>query len=447
MTASAPNAILSGEGRMKKKLDYKWVIFALGVLTLFSTLGFCSSTRSLYLKAVTTALEIPRSRYAIGDSLRYITTATLNIFFGVLIKKWGERRMLACGFLSLIAFCLLYYFATSVWYVYAAGICLGAGLAWSTTSVVGYFVRRWFTKNQGTIMGIILASNGVGGAFAAQIVMPIIHDEAAGGFGYRKASLLSACALLVIGTIVVFFFKNAPEQEHHEAPVKGKRKGQISWTGISQQEAMKKPFFWVTAVCVFLTGACLQSITSVASAHLEDVGLDTSFIATVFSLFTLMLAATKILAGVSYDHLGLKTTLLICDLAAVIAIFLLSRVNATSYFLAATYEVIIAFAMPLETVVLPLIASDMFGRKDYPRIMGIIVAINTAGYALGSPIMGTVYDMTGTYRGVLVFQSALMLIIGITMQLVMRIAEKERTKLIAAEAEAAPAEPALPAEK
>ena len=100
--------------------------------------------------------------------------------------------------------------------------------------------------------------------------------------------------------------------------------------------------------------------------------------------------------------------------------------------------------MPLETVVLPLIASDMFGRKDYPKIMGIIVAINTAGYALGSPIMGMVYDMTGTYRGVLVFQSALMLIIGITMQLAMRTADKEREKLIAAEAAAA--EKAAPAE-
>ena len=68
---------------MKKKLDYKWVIFALGVLTLFSTLGFCSSTRSLYLKPVTDALGIPRSNYAWGDVLRYITTAVLNIFFGL----------------------------------------------------------------------------------------------------------------------------------------------------------------------------------------------------------------------------------------------------------------------------------------------------------------------------------------------------------------------------
>ncbi|MBO4873417.1 MAG: MFS transporter [Lachnospiraceae bacterium] len=414
---------------MKKTIDYKWVIFALGVLTVFSALGFCSSTRSLYLKAVTSALSIPRSRYAIGDSLRYITTAVLNIFFGALIKKWGERRMLASGFLSLIAFCLLYYFATNVWFIYAAGICLGAGLAWSTTSVVGYFVRRWFQKNQGTVMGIILASNGIGGALAGQVIMPIIHDESAGGFGYRKAYLLTAAAILTVGIIVVCFFKNAPESESSEVPAKGKRKGQISWTGITLEEAAKTPYFWVTAVCVFLTGACLQSITNVASAHLEDVGLDTAFIAAVFSLFTLMLAATKILTGVCYDHFGLKTTVFICDIAAVIAIFLLSRVNATSYFLAAAYEVIIPFALPLETVVLPLIASDMFGRKDYAKIMGIIVAINTAGYALGSPVMGMVYDLTGTYRGVLAFEAALMAVICVTMQLSMRQAEKARERL------------------
>ena len=422
---------------MKKSIDYKWVIFVLGILTIFTALGFCSSTRSLYLKPITSALGIPRSQYAVGDSIRYVTTAVLNVFFGVLIKKWGERRMLATGFLSLIVFCLLYYFATNIWFIYAAGVCLGAGLAWCTTSIVGYFVRRWFQKNQGTIMGIILAGNGIGGALAGQVIMPIIHDESAGGFGYRKAYLLTAAALLVVGTVVVCFFRNSPEAGKPEASVKGKRKGQINWEGLTQKEALKTPYFWVTGVCVFLTGACLQSITNIGSAHMEDVGLDTSFIATVFSMFTLILAVTKVLTGLCYDHFGLRVTVFIANMAAVIAVFLLSRVNATSYSLAVAYEVILPFSLPLETVIPPLIASDMFGQKDFAKIMGVIVAINTAGYALGSPIMGLVYDLTGTYRGVLVFGSVLMAVIGVTMQLSMRQAEKMRQRLLEKEEQAA----------
>ena len=170
---------------------------------------------------------------------------------------------------------------------------------------------------------------------------------------------------------------------------------------------------------------------------MEDVGLDTSFIATVFSMFTLILAVTKVLTGLCYDHFGLRVTVFIANMAAVIAVFLLSRVNATSYSLAVAYEVILPFSLPLETVIPPLIASDMFGQKDFAKIMGVIVAINTAGYALGSPIMGLVYDLTGTYRGVLVFGSVLMAVIGVTMQLSMRQAEKMRQRLLEKEEQAA----------
>ncbi len=418
---------------MKKKIEYKWVIMALGMLTIFTTLGFCSSNRSLFLKAISSALDIPRSQYSLSDSCRYITTAVLNIFFGRLIVKWGERKMLALGFLSLIAFCLLFAFGKNVYVLYAGGACLGMGLAWSTTSVVGYFVGKWFRENKGTIMGIILASNGVGAAISAQLVTPIIHDESMNGFGYRKAYLIIAAILLVCGIIVVSFFRDAPEDlPAGPAAAKKKSKG-INWVGITQKEAVRKPYFYVAAVCIFFTGAALQSISGVATAHLEDVGLDTSFIATAFSLYALCLGASKILAGVSYDHLGLKTTVLIADSAAVLAIFALSMVNQTSYALAFFYEIVISLAMPLETVLLPLITSDLFGQKEYPKLLGTVVAINTAGYALGAPVTNLMYDLTGSYRGVLKAVSLMMLVILIVLQVILRVADRERETILAAE--------------
>lgn len=87
---------------MKKKLDYMWVIVVTCFIMEFVALGFCSSNKSLYLGAITEALNIPRSLFSLNDSVRFLTAAVVNLFFGALIKKLGARKMVGIGFLCLI---------------------------------------------------------------------------------------------------------------------------------------------------------------------------------------------------------------------------------------------------------------------------------------------------------------------------------------------------------
>ena len=86
---------------MKKKLDYQWVIVVTCFIMEFVALGFCSSNKSLYLGAITEALNIKRSLFSINDSVRFITSAVVNLFFGALIQKLGARKMVGIGFAAL----------------------------------------------------------------------------------------------------------------------------------------------------------------------------------------------------------------------------------------------------------------------------------------------------------------------------------------------------------
>ena len=82
---------------------YRWVIVAASFLMVFVCLGFCSSSKSLYLAAITEALGIKRSLFSINDSCRYIATAVVNLFFGALCARFGRKRLIAAGFACLIA--------------------------------------------------------------------------------------------------------------------------------------------------------------------------------------------------------------------------------------------------------------------------------------------------------------------------------------------------------
>jgi len=96
------------------------------------------------------------------------------------------------------------------------------------------------------------------------------------------------------------------------------------------------------------------------------------------------------------------------------------------------YKLLIAIALPLETVMLPLIAKECFGQRSYDFLMGLIVSFNTFGYSVGSPLMNLIYDINGTYTGGMLVMAGLMVVVAIVMQFVITAAHRERTKIEAA---------------
>ncbi len=425
----------------KKKFEYKWVILALSFMMVFVCLGFCSSNKGLYLAAITEALGIKRSLFSINDSCRFISQAVINLFFGSLVAKFGVRKMISFGFLALIAAMLIYAFAETIYVFYIGGVMLGIGLTFTTTTMASSVVRRWFKKDIGKYTGIVFASNGIGGAVAAQIVTPMINDET-NAFGYRNAYLMVAGLLVVIGILIFIFMKENPADAPATAatPAKKKARGAV-WVGIDYNTAVRAPFFYLAGLCVFLTGFSLQGIGGAFPAHMKDVGLSPEFVATVSSVYSLCLTVSKLAVGAMYDRFGLRTVMLVCQSSAIFAFVLLATLTASlvagfasvSVVVAIAFAILYALALPLETLVIPLIANDLFGNKSFDKLLGILIAMNYAGYALGAPIVNLSYDVWGTYKPVLYTMAIITVVMLLVFQLVINSANKKKQEVLAAE--------------
>ena len=421
--------------KLKKKFDYMWVIVVTCFLMEFVALGFCSSNKSLYLGAITEALNIPRSLFSINDSIRFLTSAVLNLFFGTLIKKLGARKMVALGFLSLMASMQIYAHAESVFVFYIGGCLLGVGLTFCTTTLIGSVIRRWVKENTGTILGFVLAANGLGGALAAQIVTPIIYEEG-NPFGYRNAYNLVTLILLATGIIAVIFLRNQPKGDTAAAPTPHKKKPRGGgWVGMDYETAKKQPFFYAALAGIFLTGMVLQGVNGASAAHMKDVGLDAGYVATVLSIHSLALMAFKFLIGVSYDRFGLRFTMIVCDIAALVVMVFLALVTNSpeGQVYAMIYGVLSSLALPLETIMLSLITTDLFGNKSFDKILGIVAALNTAGYAVGAPMMNWCYDLFGTYVPFIWVCVGIMAAVTLVFQFVISAAARRRKAILTAE--------------
>lgn len=415
-----------------KKLDYKWVILVVCFFMEFLCLGFCSSNPGLYTKAVTDALNIKRSLYSLGSSIRYVAQVITALTFGTMIGKFGIRKMALAGFSGLVGSVMIRAYATELWHIYVGSVLWGVGIVFCGGTMAGTIIRRWFHKDVGKYTGIVMSANGIGGAIAAQIISPLINNGEV--FGYRKAYILSAVIGVVITVVVMIFLRESPAEGPVVAENAGKKKQPrgTQWEGIPFDTLKKKPYFYVNAALVFLTGISLQSVSSVAITYSQDMGISAAFIANIATVSSLCLTFSKVLVGILYDKKGLGFTLLLCQACSLFGFVQKcfqtnTTVGLTLYMIAAILN---SIAMPLETVMVSLLAGDLFGAADYHKNLGIVMAMNSLGLCLGSPVGDLCREWFGSYKPCFYFFAVVMVVVMVGYRFVLKAVKKEKEALL-----------------
>lgn len=408
--------------------DGTWVVVLCSFLLIFTGLGFCSSPKSFFMDVVPDALGVRRSEFALNDTARYVVTAVMSLFFGSMVTRLGTKKMIVIGFGFLISSQVLYALATNVLMFCMGGALLGAGLSMMGNSMASYIIKRRVVKNTGTVLGFVMAANGLGGAIATQVVSYFIDQ---GPTGYKTAYFAVAIILTVVAVIVTVLFKE-DKSIPHSAPAMKKARGQ-NWVGIDYKTGVKRPYFYAVCVLIFLTGFVLAGINGIAKAHWRDVGIEN--VATIWSCHSLVLMCGKFISGFIYDKKGLRTTLLISQIAAVTVLLALAFTTNSPMGIALAwyYSIFSAVSLPLETIGVSLVTGDIFGNREFSKFLGIMTAMNSLGFALGSPAVNLVYDLVGTYVPAILAGVGVMAVVLIAFQFVITAARKDRDDRIAAE--------------
>lgn len=417
----------------KSDPNYKWVILVICFLMEFLCLGFCSSNQGLFTKPVTSALEIDRLAYSYWSSIRYAVQALVALSFGAMVNRFGFKTMVFAGLAALAGATLLRTFGTSLAAFYVAGALHGAGIVFSGGTMAGTIVRRWFKQDIGKYTGIVMAANGIGGAAAAQIFAPLIDG---GVFGYRNAFFLSAIVTLIIGVLIVLLLQDNPSNGPVAAGKPQKTPKGTLWVGMEYAAVKKKPYFYISALLVFLTGISLQSIGSITIVYLSDIGFASGFLAIVATVSSLTLTFSKLIAGITYDKWGLRAALLLCQIAGLSTFILkgtLTGYNTVGMVMAMAATILSSTALPLETVMIPLLTNDLFGSASYNKVLGIFMAMNALGLCLGSPLGEWIRNLSGSYRPCFWIFSAILVAVTIAFQFVIRAAYKDKQAIISLE--------------
>ncbi len=382
---------------------YGWIIVAVCLLALVVSNGLSIGGIPVFYKFVQNDMvtngSVPPDRiqsiYGYAPAITFLLAGFLGPLAGYLLQKKSAKALMVVGCIILGSGLLVYSQANSVALVYLAHAMLGASLAFVGVLVCTVLVSNWFSKRRGTALGIVLTGTSFGGVVVPQIATPLIQE-----YGWQTAMAgVSTLVWLVLLPAVIFLIKNRPSDvgsfpDGIDASAADGSMVRDSGTGMTFSEALRTPIFWlfgITAALIFYT---IFVVTQQLNLYLQSprIGFTPSQAAGVQSLLFGLSVVGKFLYGFLSDRFAISKVMLFSAAIMVLSTLTFLFFNSVTIYV---FAVLFGLNYGGMFVLLQLMVAEHFGVKEYGKILGAVILIETLGASSGTIITSKIADADG----------------------------------------------------
>jgi sugar phosphate permease len=315
------------------------------------------------------------------------------------------------------------------------GVVVGCGAGMTAYSLSATVVNRWFTKSQGTVMGVMTASSATGQLVFLPLLATLSHNH-----GWRNAALFIAAAALVVLPLVLIFMRNHPKDVglvpfgergaatysgNVVAGIKAVNPVQVALNGL--RRGLRSKDFWLLAGSFFICGA---STNGLIGTHLipacVDHGIPEVRAAGLLALMGILDLIGTTLSGWLSDRYNSRY--LLCCYYGLRGLSLLGLPYALGGPQWSLSAFAIFYGLDWIATVPPTVrlTADAFGRENVGVMFGWIFASHQVGAALAATFAGTVRTYLGDYMIAFILSGIICLLAA---GLVLRINKTHRPEL------------------
>jgi MFS family permease len=131
-------------------------------------------------------------------------------------------------------------------------------------------------------------------------------------------------------------------------------------------------------------------------AHATDIGIPEVQAASILSTVAAVSIVGRLVVGFLSDRIGGRLILTIC--LSLITLALIWLLFANELWMFYIFAAILGLANGGFTTLLPIISTELFGLVSLGVIIGTLGVFMTLGQAIGAPLSGAIFDITGSYR-------------------------------------------------
>jgi len=368
------------------------VFSAVGILAMHA-LTFYSF--GIFLRPITEQFHWDRGALSAAISIGMLITGPFSILAGRLSDRYGPRLLVtASGIITGVALIFMSQIS-ALWHVYLIyGVAVaigGGGCVVPLTSTI----PRWFKQRRGAALGLTWTGIGLGGIIAPMLSQWLISD-----YDWPTAYIVLGLITLVVVTPLAQTLKRSPQQmglqPYGEMSVRQDEEEPAATESLSIKQVIRTGWFWIFGLVMFCFIFIIQIMMAHIAPHAVDVGISSALAASIVSIWATTSLIGRNLAGFVSDRIG-PTPSIILHLALMVlalAWLLFAREVWTFYVFAVIYGIAYGGVVPLQT----LLTGELFGLRFLGTVMASLMVVGSVGGALGAPLAGFIFDMTGSYQ-------------------------------------------------
>lgn len=405
-----------------KKLHYGWwIVLACCAITCCN--GIIMQATVNFYGPVATELGVGIGKLTIYVTIMSLTMALLYPVVGNFLEKHLKPILLFGGVIQYVALALMGTFH-SVYQFWFAGLLLGIGSSITMVMAVPILINMWFVEKRGLALGLAFSFNGIAAA-----VFSMVAGYGITLWGWRIAYfVLAICGLITYIPAILLLIKTPQQKgvQPYGAVAISESVGEISSTnnGMTLSQALKHPAFYCMLLCAAVLAAASSEATQVSAFSTGHFGLSVEAAAGIVAIYSIGNMIGNVIMGTIDDKIGHGKTLILA-IGSTIAVqaILLTITEGSALLTPAVF--VLGFVLTIYSVLLPGMASEIFGEKDYSRIWAYIMSAGSICGAIIIPTYGTIFDKTGSYSGVFVLVAVLSIICVISGIAALKLAKKQ----------------------
>lgn len=395
-TDASPTTATTAEKLAEWKAHWPLVLAASAGFSFYSVATYSTG---LFMEPLQQAFGWNRSTVTSGLSIAALAALPLSPFVGVLIDKWGSRR-LAIPSLILTALVMASFGLVNgtlpMWYaLWSAYAIIALGIKATVWTAA---ISSVFTASRGLALGIVMSGTAVAQILAPPIVRWLI-DTWGWRQGYIWISLGWAAPALIL---VVLFLFDAHDINKRTARATGKPTAALALLpGLTIQEALRSPALWKIGAASFLTMFFGVAVLIHQVPIMTEAGLTRTRAAELASLAGFAGIAGKLITGWLMDRMhAARISGITLGLAAIAFGMLLEPVRSPVTIVIAM--MIIGYSGGAKLQIGAYLTSRYGGLRNFGKIYGVITSLVGLSVAMGPLLASRAFDIAGDYSPFLI---------------------------------------------
>lgn len=420
-----------------RRLFYGHYMVALSFFLAFTSGALYLYSRGVLVRDQIVDFDASRTQISLAFTTVHIANLVFAPLLGYLLDRYPIRNVVIAGAAWMGAgFFVMAQAQNVVQFALVTALFVGFGTGAMGTTANGKLMVNWFDRRRGLALGVAIMGYSVAGLVMAPIALYLLETV-----GWRGAYVLfGGVCLLVVVPVVAASVRQSPDAGERDVPAA--RRDAAASGGAAPQRVDGSPAhaaearaasggasawlrelavyaafarsrgFWGAVLVFGLMGGVFGALNLHLFLHYADLGVGDYEAALILSWTAAVAVVSKLAFGWLIDHAGVRRATFAAVLGSAAAMITLAFATAHAALLLAGTLAGLAFGsiVPLRAALI----SRLFAPARFARAYGSLRLAMFPVSVLWTPLLGYVYDTSGSYVPGFMLFALLFVIVALT---------------------------------